>query len=62
MKRLKKALILRNKTQRALANEIGVTEVTISRYVNGTRYPDAEIIVRICKALNISADWLLELI
>ena len=62
MKRIRKALEMRHMKQKELAQDIGITETTLSRYINGTRHPDSEIIVRICKSLNVSADWLLELI
>lgn len=57
--RLQYALRIREIKQRQLAHRIGVTETTVSRYVNGERIPNADAIYSICKALNISADWLL---
>lgn len=61
MERLQQALRLRNMNQKDLAKRIGVNEVTMCRYVKGTRTPNANVIIRICKELNISADWLLGL-
>ena len=46
-------------TQRELALRTGLTESAVSRYVNNQREPRADGIVKICKALEVSADWLL---
>ena len=45
-------------TQRELANRVGVTEVSMSRYVNGARVPKGPIVVNIAKALGASVDYL----
>ena len=47
-------------TQSELATAIGVTQKEISRWETGTRTPQVETIASICKALNVSADILLE--
>ena len=47
-------------TQSELATAIGVTQKEISRWETGTRTPQVETISNICKALNVSADILLE--
>lgn len=39
-------------TQREVANAIGLTETTISRYVNGTRTPDIYTAMKIADVLN----------
>ena len=57
--RLRTLLIKRHVRQNVLALKTGITEATISAYVNGTRKPRADHIVMICKALHCSADWLL---
>ena len=54
--RLKLAM---NMKQSELAAITGLTEVTISRYVNGQRTPKAHEIVKIAKALHTSSDYLL---
>ena len=53
--------LLENKglTQRDLAKIVGVTEVTISRYINGIREPKGSILNDIAIALNVSSDYLL---
>ena len=56
---LKENLESKGITQRELAEAIGVTDTTISRYVCGDRIPKATEIVKIADYLNISADYLL---
>lgn len=46
-------------TQRELANMIGVTETSISRYISGQRVPKANIIVYMADALNTTTDYIL---
>lgn len=46
-------------SQRALANEIGVTETSISRYISGQRVPKANIVVYMADALNTTTDYIL---
>ena len=48
-----------NMSQRDLANKIGIQEATISRYVNGHRNPQSEILSKIAEALNTTTDYLL---
>ena len=50
-----------NMTQIELANKIGTTNVTISRYINGERCPRIEIVAEIAKVFNVSVDYLLGL-
>ena len=48
-------------TQKELAKILGVYQKDISRWENGERVPSLEIFVKICKALNASADLILEI-
>ena len=57
--RLAEILEERDLKQKQLAEQIGVTEVTISRYINANREPRPGILVSIAKALNVSVDYLL---
>lgn len=59
--RLVLALDIRGMQQKELAEKSGLTEVTISRYISGSREPKAVNIIKICKALCVSSDWLLGL-
>ena len=56
--RIKEVVKNTGKTQRAIAEEIGITEVTLSRYISGSRSPRTGIIEKLAKACNVSADWL----
>jgi transcriptional regulator with XRE-family HTH domain len=47
--------------QKELAEKIGVNEMAISRYIHGSRMVSVSILIDICKALNVSADYLLGL-
>ena len=46
-------------TQRELAEKVGCTEVSMSRYISGDRTPKGPIIANIASALHVSADYLL---
>lgn len=48
-------------TQNELAARIGVRQKDISRWETGERTPSIETFVDICKALQVSADVLLEI-
>ena len=49
----------RGYSQKKLAELIGVTETTMSRYINGTRQPKIEIIANLATVLQIDVDELL---
>lgn len=59
--RLKRILKIRNYSQKELAESIGITEVTISRYLKGNRIPSAENILAMAFVLDVSSDYLLGL-
>ena len=46
-------------TQRELAERVGVTEVSMSRYIKGERVPKGPIIANIAKVLHTTSDYLL---
>ena len=46
-------------TQEALANRLGVTYQSISRWENGTTYPDLELLPAISEVLSVTVDELL---
>ena len=48
-------------TQKRLADEIGVSPITISRYINGSRIPKLSVVYSICQVLDISMDTLCSL-
>lgn len=58
---LKKIISQRGTTQRRIAEELGVTETTISRYVTTGpkgRTPNVESLVALAQVLNVSLDTL----
>ena len=59
IKRLQEILEEKDMKQKELADLIGVTEVTISRYINGERKPRIEIVNKLAKALGTTTDYLL---
>ena len=46
-------------SQRKLSEITGITEVSISRYMNGKRLPHPIVLEKICTALNCDVDWLI---
>ena len=48
-----------NITQTALSRKIGISNVTISRYVTGERSPRVDVITKIAGFFNVSIDYLL---
>lgn len=58
-KNLKKYLEKRKMSQRELAEKTGLTEVTISRYVSGSRVPVGPVVAKLADALKCSCDDLL---
>ena len=57
--RLKQTLENKNITQRQLAALVNTSEVTICRYVAGQRKPGADMLYKLCVALDVSADYLI---
>lgn len=60
-KRLSGILTDRGITQRQLSEMCKVSEVSISRYINGSRVPRGTDVVAIAKALGVGIDYLLGL-
>lgn len=60
-KRLKEVREENKLYQRQLAEKLGYTQVCIAMWEAGTRNPSPEDIIRLCKVLNVSADYLLGL-
>lgn len=48
-----------NINQKILASEIGITEATLSRNLNGIHEPKGEVILKIANYFNVSSDYLL---
>lgn len=59
--RLKECRLECGLTQLQVAQSLGVTLPAISQYEKGIREPSLELLVKYCKLLNVSADYLLGL-
>lgn len=46
-------------SQRELADKVGVTEVSMSRYIKGDRIPKGPIVVNIATALHTTVEYLM---
>jgi transcriptional regulator with XRE-family HTH domain len=51
----------RGKSINAMADDLGMTPPTLSRYLAGKRTPDLQYIVRVSQFFNVSIEWLLGL-
>jgi len=56
--RLAAALKLKNLKQTDLANELNISQATISKIIKGVQYLDFDLAVKACEILDISLDWL----
>ncbi|MCI8413613.1 MAG: helix-turn-helix transcriptional regulator [Clostridia bacterium] len=60
--RLKEVRTERNYSQAKLANLLYISQAAIAKWETGDREPDFEMLVKLCKVLEVSADYLLGLI
>jgi transcriptional regulator with XRE-family HTH domain len=58
-KRISAELQKQGKPQKWLAEQIGCTEASMTRYIDGTRIPKATTLGNIANALNVDANFLL---
>ena len=58
-KRIRELISSSKLSQRDLAQDIGVTESAISKYLSGERMPRGEILLNLVTALNTTSDYLL---
>ena len=54
---LKQIMTEKGYNQKTLATACGLTEAAMSRYINNTREPNFKTLKRLCKVLNVSADY-----
>ena len=59
MKNLKRLREANNLTQQQMADIFGIQRPTYSRYENGERQPDFDLLIEISKHFNVSVDYLL---
>lgn len=57
--RISKMLQKRGIQQKELAEQIGITETAMSRYIAGTREPKPDVIANMATALQTTSDYLL---
>lgn len=58
-KRILRLRLNKDMKQKELADTVGITEATLSRYENELRSPKGEIVLKLAKALGVSSDYLL---
>lgn len=51
----------RRLTQDQLGGAVGVTKQTVSGWEHGKRTPDSDMLAKICRALDCSADYIIGL-
>lgn len=56
--RLVNAIYSTGRTQRGFAREIGIGISSLTRYINGQRYPDSATIENMAQALGVTASYL----
>jgi transcriptional regulator with XRE-family HTH domain len=61
VERLEKLLKETKISQKDLAQDIGVTESAISKYLSGDRTPNSDILLNLATALHTTSDYLLGL-
>lgn len=59
--RLKELRIENNISQKQVANDIGISTTTISQYESDSRFPNEDMLKRLCLYYKISSDYLLGL-
>lgn len=57
--RLKEQMTVNNISRKELADACGCTEVSISKYLEGTRTPKAPVIAKMAETLHVTTDYLL---
>ena len=56
---IKKILKIRKMSRRQAAEELGLSEDRLGRYIRGERKPPLEMLVAMSDLFNVSTDWLL---
>lgn len=59
--RLREAIAYGGKTQKEIAEALGVNPSTVSKYMRQNKYPSLDTFANICKILDVSADEILGL-
>jgi len=59
--RLRECIANSQYTQKAIAEKIGVSEQTVSKYMTCNVFPALDTLSRLCRVLDVSADYILGL-
>lgn len=59
--RIKETIVSSGKTQKEYAKLLGISENSLTNYVNGKRIPDALLIAKICLISKIPPAWILNI-
>lgn len=59
--RLNEVLEENKLSQNSLAKKISMSQCVVNNYCTGKREPSLDVLISICKELNVSADYLLGL-
>lgn len=57
--KVKELMTLQNMTQKELSRRSGITEASISRYLNGERTPRIDIIINFAKVFKVDVNLLI---
>lgn len=57
--RISRSMREKHISQREMASRVGITELTMSRYINDVRIPNAVVIGKIAKILGVTTDYLI---
>lgn len=57
--RLAEAINQSNKTQTAIAKELGISQQMISCYLHGQKMPALDTLANLCKILDVDANYIL---
>ena len=57
--RISRSMREKHISQREMASRVGITELTMSRYSNDVRIPNAAVIGEIAKILGVTTDYLI---
>lgn len=60
MRSIREILEAKGMSQRELADKVGITEVTLSRYINGNKVPKAPTAMCIARALGVDVEEIFE--
>ena len=58
--RLKELRIEKNTSQKQVAKDLGISITNISQYESDSRFPNEDMLKRLCSYYHISSDYLLE--